>query len=178
MAALCAFMITASAMLGQTEANESPLPDNIVKEMEYYVGNWAVEGDVVGMSLKGRWNAKWAPTKHCLLITYPLKVDGKPITGNGLMGWDTEKKEIVVQMFYSDGTLEYLRYTLESPSVLKGTFVGSTDGKPFKAECEVHKKQPNEWTFQTKGHTIGGKKEGELSVRFIRFKSKQKGEKK
>ncbi len=178
MTAFCAFMITASAMLGQSEATESTLPDNIVKEMEYFVGDWTVEGDVLGMPLKGRWTARWSPRKHCLLITNPKSLGGEKILGHGMMGWDTEKEEILVFMFFSDGVFEVGRYKLEAPRVLKGTFVGSAKGEPFTATATVRTDKPEEWTFQTKGNTVGGRRVGELSVRFIRSKSKPKGKKK
>ena len=175
MTALSAFVITATVLLGQTEAEQSALPDNIVKELECFVGNWTVEGDVLGMDLKGRWNAKWSPRKHCLLISYPLNLDGERVFGNGIMGWDTEKEELLILMFYSNGVHENVRYTVESPGLFKGVFAGSADGEPFKATCEMRTNQSNEWTFQTKGHTVGGKSEGELTVRFTRSTDTPKG---
>ena len=141
MTAFYAFMITASAMLGQTEVTESTLPDNVVKEMEYFVGDWTVEGDVFGMPLKGRWTARWSPRKHCLLITNPKSLGGEKILGHGMMGWDTEKEEILVFMFFSDGVFEDGRYKLDRRGCSKAplsvrTVAGCTPGQfgvPFSA---------------------------------------------
>ena len=151
MTAISAFVITASALLGHTETKQSALPDNIVKEIEYFVGDWTVEGDVRGMPLKGRWNARWSPQKHCLLITYPLTLDGEKILGHGMMGWDTAKKELLVFMLFSNGVFEDGRYKVESPRLFKGNFVGSAKGEPFKATGTVRTDNPDEWTFQTQG---------------------------
>jgi hypothetical protein len=154
------------------ETSQTALPEDVVKELRFFVGEWTVEGDVLGMALKGRWSARWAPQRHCLLISYPLTLDGKEVLGNGVMGWDTAKKEVLAQMFYSNGAMENVRYTVDSPGVFKGTLVGSTEGEAGNAACEVRIKRPNEWTFKTTGHTIGGRQEGEFSVRFVRVGGK------
>lgn len=155
------------------EPVQSALPADIQNDLGFFVGEWRAEGDVLGMGLTGRWIAKWAPARHCLLITYPLILDGQEITGHGVMGWDSAAKELLIQMFYSDGTMETARYKRESPGLFKGSFVGSANGESSKAACEVRTQQPNEWTFKTIGRT-GGKIPGELSVRFIRSEIKPK----
>ena len=154
------------------EVTQTALPDNIAKELRFFVGEWTVEGEVLGMALKGRWSARWSPQRHCLLITYPLTLDVKEIFGNGVMGWDTANKEVLTQIFYSNGVMETVRYTVESPGIFKGVFVGSAEGEAFNATCEVRTKRPNEWTFKTTGHTVGGKQKGELSARFGRVGGK------
>jgi hypothetical protein len=91
------------------QVKQTALPDDIVKELRFFVGEWTVEGEVLGKALKGRWSAKWSPEKHCLLIRYPLALDGEEIFGNGVMGWDTATKELLIQMFYSNGVMENVR---------------------------------------------------------------------
>ncbi len=157
---------TAKRKAAQVE--QTALPNNIVKELRFFVGDWTVEGDVIGKTLKGHWSAKWSPERHCLLIRYPLTLDGEEIFGNGVAGWDSAKNELVIQMFYSNGAMEHLNYTLDSPGVFKGRFAGSASGEATTATCEMRTERPNEWTFRTTGATVGGRQEGELSVRFVR----------
>ncbi|MHB0959070.1 MAG: hypothetical protein ACYC0X_27335 [Pirellulaceae bacterium] len=166
------YTATRKTMTPTPQVKQTALPDDIVKEMRFFVGEWTVEGEVLGKALKGRWSAKWSPEKHCLVIRYPLALDGEEIFGNGVMGWDTATKKLLIQMFYSNGVIETVRYTVESPGVFKGAFAGSAGGEASTATCEVRTKRPNEWTFQTTGHTVGGKQEGELSVRFVRTEPK------
>jgi hypothetical protein len=156
------------------EVTQTALPDNAVKELKFFVGDWTVEGDVLGMALKGSWSARWAPQKHCQLISYALTLNGEKVFGNGVMGWDAAKKELVVQMFYSNGVMESIRYRLESPGVFKGVFGGSAGGEATGATCEVRTKGSAEWTFKTKGHTVGGQEKGELSARFVRVERSKK----
>lgn len=154
------------------QVKQTALPDDIVKELRFFVGEWTVEGEVLGKALKGRWSAKWSPEKHCLLIRYPLALDGEEIFGNGVMGWDTATKELLIQMFYSNGVMENVRYTVESPGVFKGVCAGSAGGEASQATCEMRTKRPNEWTFQTIGLTVGDKQQEEFSVRFVRTEPK------
>jgi len=150
------------------QIKQAALPDNIVKELRFFVGEWTVEGDAPGKSLKGSWSAKWAPEKHCLLLRFPLALNGEEVFGNGVMGWDTATKEILMQMFYSNGVMEHVRCRLESPGVFTGTLVGSAGGEAIEAACEMRTNRPNGWTFKTTGNTVGGRQEGELDVRFVR----------
>lgn len=154
------------------QVKQTALPDEIAKELKFFVGEWTVEGEVLGKTLKGRWFAKWSPEKHCLLIRYPLALDGEEIFGNGVAGWDSAKKEVLIQMFYSNGVTETVRYTVESPGVFKGDFTGSASGEASTAKCEMRTTRPNVWTFQTTGHTVGDRQAGELSVRFVRTEPK------
>ncbi|MHB0960084.1 MAG: hypothetical protein ACYC0X_19885 [Pirellulaceae bacterium] len=83
----------------------------------------------------------------------------------------------MIQMFYENGVMENVRYTVESPGVFKGDIAGSAGGVAWTATCELRTKRPNEWTFNTTGFTVDGKQEGELSIRFVRTEPKptQKG---
>ena len=123
------------------EATQTALPDNIAKELRFFVGEWTVEGEVLGMALKGHWSARWSPQRHCLLITYPLTLDGKEIFGNGVMGWDTAKKEVLVQMFYSNG--------VHGNRPVHGGVAGDVQGRLCRfggrrgIQCDL--RSPNQW---------------------------------
>lgn len=174
MTALCAIVITASAILGQPDAKQSALPDNIVKELNYYVGEWTVEGNLAGKPLKGRWSSRWANQKQCLLVTSSLNLDGEQVHANGVSGWDAGRQEIVTMAFFSNGVLEDIRYKVASPGVLKGVYTVSAEGEPFKADVEVRTKQPNEWTFKSSVNVFAMDKKDELSLRFVRMELKPK----
>lgn len=62
------YTATRRTLAPTAEVKQTALPDNIVKELRFFVGEWTVEGDVLGKSLKGRWSTRWSPEKHCLLI--------------------------------------------------------------------------------------------------------------
>ncbi|MGI6414824.1 MAG: hypothetical protein ACOX1P_04080 [Thermoguttaceae bacterium] len=174
MATFSAFLIAASALLGQTEAKQTALPDRIAKELGFFVGEWVVEGDLAGKALTGRWSARWARQRHCLLISSLLILDGERVSSNGISGWDAGKKELVTVQFFSNGVLEDTRYQLASPGVMKGVYTVSAEGEPLKVACEVQTNQPKEWTFKSAVNVFDNKKQAEFTIRFVRSEAQPK----
>lgn len=130
-----------------TEATQTKLPENVAKELGFFVGDWTAEGYLAAKPLKGRWSTKWAPQKQCLLTSCFFELDGEKVSGNGVSGWDSSKEEVVTTQFLSNGVVEEVRYKIASPGVLKGIYTVSAGGEPLKVDCEVSSKQRNEWTL-------------------------------
>lgn len=168
MASLGALVVVASTCLGQSAGEAPALPDEIAKELEYFVGEWAVEGRASKGPLKGRWIVKWAPARQCLLVDYPLSVGDESSRGTGLWGWDASTKEMFWVAFYSRGAVETTREKVKAPGVYQGTYAIVLNGKRFEGRIESRRAGPNEWTVKTKG--LGTAEEGiaDLSVRFTR----------
>jgi len=150
MKTLMSFVAAFAVLGGNTYAQQSgAMPDNIAKEFAFFVGDWTVEGDLAGKTLKGRWCAQWAPETQCLLVRSHYVVDGEQVSSNGISGWDAGKEEVVTVQYFSNGVLEDIRYKLVSPGVLKGVYSLSSGGESQKVDCDVRKKEPNEWTFKS-----------------------------
>ncbi|MCL4852830.1 MAG: DUF1579 family protein [Bryobacteraceae bacterium] len=156
------------------EAKSSALPAPIAKELDFFVGEWTVEGQQAGKAVTGRWSAKWSPQKECILLNASFTVDGEVSHGTGMSGWDSKAEEIVTRNFFSNGALEDIRYKLVSPGVLKGVHSASANGESFKADCEVRANQPNEWTFNSKASALSGKEQEAVSLRLGRVGNKSK----
>jgi hypothetical protein len=156
------------------EVKQPALPANIAKELEFFLGEWKAQGNQAGKTLTGRWSAKWAPQKQCILLNALFTLDGEEAHGTGISGWDNSKEEVVTRTFYSNGVVEDIRYKLASPGVLKGVHTVSAKGKSLKADCEVRAKQPNEWTFTSKANALSGNEKGDVSIRLIRLTAKPK----
>ena len=101
MTAFSAFVISAAALLGQTEAKQSAMPSDVAEELEFFVGQWTVEGTLAGQALKGRWSSRWSHHKHCLLISSTLTLGGERVYANGVSGWDAGKQQLVTVTFFS-----------------------------------------------------------------------------
>jgi hypothetical protein len=159
---LASFLMTADA-----DAASAPMPQEIAQELDYFVGDWGLEGEGARGPMKSSWSMRWAPGKHCLIVEYRRQEPGKVILGNALWGWDSASGEIVYHAQYSDRGLEHIRTKIAEADLLKGTYMGSLDGKHSAGTCVLRKEGRNQWTFKTNGVADSGL--GELDVRFTRI---------
>lgn len=146
-----------------------PLPTAIFQELDFFVGDWSLEGTGARGPMKSFWTMRWAPGKHCLIVDYRREDPETIIFGNALWGWDSATKEIVYHANFSDRGLEQVRSRIERPGVYEGTYTGSLDGKKANGTCELRKEGPNHWIFKTTGVATAGFEE--LDVRFTRVES-------
>ena len=177
MSSLAAFFVVMSTALGQPEAEQPAVPEEIVEELQHLEGVWTATGEVGGLPLKGRWMARMAPGGHCVSINYRLTLGERAIRGTGVTGWDTVSNELFTVVFFSNGVVEVIREKRVSPGVFEGVYKGSAEEKSFEAKCTSRRKGSSEWTFTTTGMTLGGEKEEDLSVRFVRAAEKKKAPK-
>jgi hypothetical protein len=149
---------------------ESAIPPEIVRELDFFVGSWTLQGEGARGPMTSSWNIRWAPGTHCLIVEYRRTEPDKVVFGNGLWGWDSGSGEIVYHAQYSDQGLEHIRIKRNTQGVLKGRYTGSLDGKQVSASCVLRKEGPNQWTFKTNGVAESGLEE--LDVRFTRLTAK------
>jgi hypothetical protein len=159
-------LLTSILVTADAEATFSPLPERIAQELDYFVGDWVLEGQGARGPMQSSWSIQWAPGRHCLIVEYSRREPGKVIRGNALWGWDIASGEVVYHALFSDPALEHIRATIEKPGVFKGKYTGSLEGKNVSGTCELRKKGPEQWTFKTAGVADSGA--GELDVRFTR----------
>lgn len=148
--------------------DQHEIPDAVAKELDYFVGDWTIEGNIGGKSLQGQWCARWAPQKHCLLTSSILDLGGEKVSTNGVSGWDAAAEQIVTVQSVSNGVIEDARYKIAAPGVLKGIYTISATGGPLKVDCEVVTKQPNEWTFQSSANIFAGEAANDFTLRLVR----------
>jgi hypothetical protein len=164
----CAGILLAlSLVIADVDATLSaPLPEEVARELDFFVGNWELEGEGARGPMKSSWSMKWAPGKHCLIVEYRREESDGVVHGNGVWAWDSASCELVYHAVYSDRGLEHIRTKLEKPGVLTGKHSGSLAGTRTDAACELRKDGPDQWTFKTTGLADAGLEE--LDVRFTR----------
>jgi hypothetical protein len=167
MSSLAACVLCASTLLGQTGIEAPAVPSEIVEELDYFVGNWKVSGEGPLGPIEGSWSAEWSPGKVCLLIHYPGP-DPEEFLGKGIFGWNSQKKEILAQMFYSIGAHETISYKVGTSGSWEASYSGALNGKPFKADAILNKSKPDVWSFDTKNLILDGETVKDFSVRFVR----------
>ena len=139
-ATLCALSVLASS----APAGESAtIPKEALDALEFFVGNWEDEISVNGEKFgTGADKRRWAPGKHCLVMTSSGEENGAPVAGSGMSGWDAKGKQLVEHWYGSQGLYAAVRYPLSGMKngLWKGTFtVVFGDGKAFDGECELKK---------------------------------------
>lgn len=146
-----------------------PVPEDVVKELQFFVGDWKAEGTTVDSKLDARFSASWEPGKHCVLVRYAGTIGYTPFYATELYGWDNSAKAITVTSFFSHGVLEDIRYKRVSEAKYTGTYKGSAWGEPFEAECSIEKDGPDKWAFRATNLVAAGKKRPEIQVCFKRI---------
>jgi hypothetical protein len=117
----CAAMLLAGAMaVGE-------LPDEVAKELDYYVGDWTYEWSLDGNTYTGKWSVKWSPDKSCLLSHWSGVGPDGPGSGTKITGWDVQKDQMVDLDFGSDGAHVLSRYSKASGTLWQGDGAGCTE---------------------------------------------------
>ncbi len=165
-------LLASSLVAADAGAASSPMPDEIAQELNYFVGDWELEGAGAKGPMRSSWRIQWAPGNHCLMVEYRRPEPNKLIFGIGLWAWDSATNEIVYHALYSDPGLEHIRTKVNSPGVLEGRYTGSLEGKSVEGTCVLRKEGADRWTFKTEGVAASGLEE--LDVRFIRTASLEK----
>ncbi len=168
---LVAMTLITGVAFGQEKGREkSFLPEHVSKELQHFVGEWNLEGQGRLGAIKGKWKAKWARGKQCLLIDYQGSIGDETFRGNGMWGWDSANEEFLVVIFFTHDVVEVIHTKIVSANVFQGRYTGQAKGQSFDAKAELQKEGKDSWTFTTTDATLGGEKSEGLSVTLTRAK--------
>lgn len=84
--------------------------------MQSVVGDWEFEADTNGESSTGTQINRWAPNKHCLIMTHK----GSYGSANGIGGWEPSTNEYVETWYGTDGVKVENRFSHISEKVWEG----------------------------------------------------------
>jgi hypothetical protein len=126
-----------------TAGEPAEISAEALKALKFFVGNWEGEtfenGEKIGTDADKR---RWAPGKHCLIMTSSGEESGAQVSSSGLSGWDAKGKQLVEHWYGSQGLYAAVRYPLRDmkDDLWKGTFtVIFGDGQAFDGDCELKK---------------------------------------
>jgi hypothetical protein len=168
MTSVASLFFAASLVGAPAEPEAMPVPDEVVEQMQYFVGEWRAEGDATDRRLRGTWTARWEPGKHCLIVHYKGTIGETAFDATEMIGWNSASGGLKLLSFFSHGVFEDIDYSLTSPGKYEGTYKGTAWGESFSAKCAVAIQGPNRWEFSTKGLKRGGEHRPDISVRFTR----------
>jgi hypothetical protein len=170
-------MLVIAAMLMATSTvtmaqDEVQVPKEALQEMAFLVGEWKVKGTFNGEEMSGTYSAKWAPGKHCLILTSSWSAHA-----SGIGGWSPDRKQYVEYWYAANGNKRTFRYSLDKEKgVWDGTWTEiNSEGKKGSGKISLQKKD-NEFIVIATGETRnpGEASEGrcdEISVRQVIVKS-------
>jgi hypothetical protein len=148
-----AFLLAASMVVGQAEA-ASPLPQDVAAHFQYLIGNWHVEGKVGDTIVQGTYSVRWAPGRHCLLVTWTPDQD-QPKEGSahmsGVIGYDWASNQTIENNFWSNGDHYTIRYDVSTPVRARGTINGEltcgSKEKQHQCQVKIERKGREEYTY-------------------------------
>ena len=90
-----ALVLATSMVVGQPDAAAATIPNPIVKELQFFVGEWTSEGTVQGTPIQGALTLKWSPGQSCLVGDHRVQLGGEEIRGSAAWGWDSATEELL-----------------------------------------------------------------------------------
>jgi hypothetical protein len=156
-----AFLMMVSTIAIADEKVE--VPAEALKEMSFLVGEWESQGTFNGEEMSGTYSAKWAPGRHCLILTSSWNGHA-----SGIGGWSPDRKQYVEYWYGSDGNNRTFRYSLNrKKDVWSGKWMEiNKEGKKGSGKVRLQKRD-NEFRVSAAGTSAGGEK---LDVEIINKK--------
>lgn len=134
---------------------EVKVPEAVLAEMEYLVGEWETEGTVLGRPHTGTATINWVPGKHCLISNATSNL----MTATAIVGWDPATNEIVETWYRTDGVRIEQRIGRFSKSGWEGTStLHDASGKIRHGTIRVEK------ALDGKSFTYSGGLEGATTI--------------
>ena len=151
------------------------IPEDIIKEIDTFVGTWKSEGKIGDEKQTGGFTCRWARTedkkKVCLIGNFSYKTGNEVRSGVTLIGWNAAKKCIEDRGFDALGGNSTLLWTVKSPTEWQGQMIMVENGKEVRSETVLIKKGTSEVVMETESE------EGEVA-RFVFRKVKTERKKK
>ena len=121
-------LLSVVVLLGSTVsfAEEPPkVPEDVVKTLKYYVGEWTVEATIGDKQLNGKASFRMPRGKHCTVGTVSLGPDDDPFEFSLVSGWDLSTGWFTEQGAGRDGSIYTLKWRKASETVDEGELVGT-----------------------------------------------------
>ena len=154
-----------------SNAEPAQVPEAILKEFGFLVGDWKTNGRSGDAKTTGTWSARWAKGKHCLIARCSFTPPGEdqPRTSAGVIGWDPIRQGITHNEFWANGECHTYHWSVKSPTEWEGKVISAGDGKESTSEARLSRKGPDEWVLERKD--LDGE---EIEVVFRRVKRMRK----
>ena len=127
--------------------------EDLLKDLEWMIGEWKVEGKEHGLQIKSEWLAQ----KNFIKNTYTIMTDGKPtLSGVHVIGWNPRRGKIVAWHFDANGGFGNDVWTKDGAKwVIEATGM-SREGSESAAVNIITPVDANAFTWQSVKRTLDG----------------------
>ena len=152
---IIAVVVMAVAFLGNvTVAEEAPgIPDEIIAELDWFVGTWKAEGKVGNQKQTGGITLRWAQTKDgkkvCLIGRFSYTTGDETRSGANIIGWNVAKECVEDRGFNDLGGNGTLYWFIESATKWRGEIVTVMDGEEINSKADLIKKGDSEIVIES-----------------------------
>jgi hypothetical protein len=133
---IAALSILTALLSTSAYSQEEAVPEDFLKDVEYFIGDWTSEVKFGDRVSEGTWSAKWSAEGKCLII----HMSGIPIEeeetegqekafGTGILGWDGSTDSMKDLTFWSSENTYDARYRKTSDTTWEGEATGTVGGK-------------------------------------------------
>ena len=139
-----------------TLADEKPAPPNeLVKVLEYYVGNWAITGSLGDIALKGKASFRMPAGKHCIIGTVNCRGKDGPFIFSLVSGWDSSTGWYTEQGLGADGGVYSVIWHKVSETVDAGEQTEMFEGKKVASKVKLERKGKDDLVVVCTERTAG-----------------------
>lgn len=167
----CLFLAAASLVNAQPQTD---MPPEVRKEVNYYVGNWTVEGTADGSAIRGKLSSKLSRGKHCILGDWSAKVGETPVHFALVSGWDSSTGWLTEQGIDSTGEVYTIRYRKKSPTVTEGEYTGTLAGRKLTGKVRIEKQGPTRFTLSVTEAKAGDERRPDWVLRYSKVIKQRK----
>lgn len=164
-------LLSAVVLFGSTVsfAEEPPkVPEDVVKTLQYYVGEWSVEATIGDKQLKGKANFRTPRGKHCIVGSVSLGPKDEPFDFSLVSGWDLSTGWLTEQGLGVDGGTYTLKWRKASETVDEGELVGTLGDKKATETDRLERKSDNEYVVTCTQRKTGDKSQPDMKLIFHR----------
>lgn len=174
---LSTVLLAASMVAGQ--ADNPNVPEDAIKAIGYYVGDWRSEWTEDGEKCVDEFRVKWVRGRYCTILTGTAKKPESVSQSTLLSGWDALNKEIVDFSYASDGSHSIERWKILSPTVEEAQSTGvNAQGQPTESVFRIEKKTQDAFILKITNRKEGGESKPDLVFEYNRLKKPAKSAKK
>jgi hypothetical protein len=170
---VAALSIVVGFVSATAHGQQGGIPQEVLRDLEYSVGDWTTRVQFGDQVTEGKWSAKWSAEGKCLILHASGVMPDQNGTGEpthsyatGVVGWDGADKALRELMFWSNGGVYDARYYKKSPTHWEGEAKGVVDGKEFTEKVSITRHGPNEFVWRAYEYVLGGEEQPDITATF------------
>jgi hypothetical protein len=150
-------------------AEETKPPKDVVEIIEFYDGNWSVEGNEGDKPLRGKASFRVPAGSHCLIGTVNARVGEEPLIFSLVSAWDSTTGWYTEQGAGHDGTVYRIEWQKAAAKVDEGQLTGTVDGKKYTENVRLERKGQNDFVVDCTERVVGDERLPDLRLVYQRI---------